>query len=58
MIRTKPRGSFANFPGLTGMGWVDLGSDLISSVRSRSNGSGCLGVAAAALGAGGEAVRR
>ena len=59
LICMKPRVSFVKFPRLTGTGWVDLGSDLIGTVRSGSDGCEWLWwVWAAELAVGGGAARR
>ena len=43
LICMKPRVSFVKVPRLTGTGWVDLGSDLISAVGWKLDGQGDLG---------------
>jgi hypothetical protein len=59
LISRKERGSFEKLPRLTGTSWVDLGSDLIGTVRSGSEGYEWLWwVWAAELAAGGGAARR
>ena len=58
-ISIKHKGSFAKVARLTSIGSVDLGSDLIGTVRSGSDGCEWLWwVWAAELAAGGGAARR